>query len=99
MQFCERQALLQILYNGIKSKSKVFTKKNVASIDHTSMGVLVQCDDGSTYQGSIIAGADGVNSKVREEMWRLAQPSLPDLVNKDQNCRNPVLYLLMMNRF
>ena len=85
MQFCERRALLQALYNGIKNKSKVLTGKNLVSVDHTSTGVTVNCDDGSSYQGTILAGADGVNSKTRDEVWRLAQPSLPDLVNKDRN--------------
>jgi 2-polyprenyl-6-methoxyphenol hydroxylase-like FAD-dependent oxidoreductase len=86
MEFCERQALLQTLYNGIKNKSKILAKKNVVSVEHTSTGVTVCCEDGTSYDGDLLAGADGVNSKTRDEMWRLAQSSCQDLVNRDRNC-------------
>lgn len=33
-------------------------------------GVMVTCMDGSQFVGDVVAGADGVHSRVRQEMWR-----------------------------
>jgi 2-polyprenyl-6-methoxyphenol hydroxylase-like FAD-dependent oxidoreductase len=39
------------------------------------------------YTGHILAGADGVNSKARSEMWRLAEEQDPGLVKDDKTCK------------
>lgn len=54
-------------------------------MDQSEHGVTVTCEDGTSYQGDILAGADGVRSKIREEMWRLARPQFPDLVEHDED--------------
>ncbi len=84
-QFGERTKYLDVLYANIKDKSKILLRKNVTSVEHSDGGVTVKCDDGTSYQGDILAGADGVRSKVREEMWRLASSSVPKLVERDKN--------------
>lgn len=45
------------------------------------------CEDGTSYTGDILVGADGVNSKARSEMWRLADEQDPGLVKADKNCK------------
>jgi 2-polyprenyl-6-methoxyphenol hydroxylase-like FAD-dependent oxidoreductase len=84
LEFGERQQYLKALYGNIKDKSKVFPNKNIVTIEPSETGVTVKCADGSSYEGDILAGADGVRSKVREEMWRLASSSHRDLVENDK---------------
>jgi 2-polyprenyl-6-methoxyphenol hydroxylase-like FAD-dependent oxidoreductase len=84
-EFGERTKYLDIFYDNIKNKSKVLLEKNITSVEQSDSGVTVMCDDGTSYQGDILAGADGVRSKVREEMWRLASSRVPELVEHDKN--------------
>lgn len=70
--FLDRQAVLQILYDGLEDKSKVVVNKKVVAIDDSETVVNVHCDDGSQYTGDVVAGADGVHSVTRKEMWRYA---------------------------
>ena len=85
LEFGERQAYLNTLYHNIKDKSKVLSNKSVTTVELSESGVTVKCEDGSSYVGDILAGADGVRSKVREEMWRLANSEFPQLVEHDKN--------------
>ncbi|KAK1856057.1 FAD binding domain protein [Colletotrichum chrysophilum] len=73
----DRQMLLQILYDNLKQKDKVLTNKRVVHVKTSSTGVEVKTEDGSTYAGDILVGGDGVHSKVRQEMWRIASVSDP----------------------
>jgi flavin-dependent dehydrogenase len=63
------------LYESIPDKSKVLVNKKVKTVDHSEDGVVVHCEDGSEYAGSMIAGADGVHSTIRGEMWRHMEQS------------------------
>jgi 2-polyprenyl-6-methoxyphenol hydroxylase-like FAD-dependent oxidoreductase len=83
-QFGERTKYLEIFIDKIKSKSKILLNKNITSVEQSDSGVTVKCDDGTSYQGDILAGADGVRSKVREEMWCLAGSRFPKLVEHDK---------------
>lgn len=78
----ERQKFLQSLYDQLKHKEKILVNKRVTAIVDGSDAVLVQCADGSSYTGSIVIGADGIHSRVRREMQRLAPP---DLILKDKS--------------
>ncbi|KAF6831150.1 FAD binding domain-containing protein [Colletotrichum musicola] len=70
--FIDRQSLLQVLFDKLKHKERVLTKKRVTSVEMDDHQVTVRTQDGSMYAGDIVVGADGVHSKVREEMWRNA---------------------------
>ena len=65
-------------------KSKILTNKKLIAVEELSDGIKVQCADGSTYRGHILAGADGVYSKARQAMWQLAKVVDPDLVQRDE---------------
>jgi 2-polyprenyl-6-methoxyphenol hydroxylase-like FAD-dependent oxidoreductase len=78
--FLDRQLVLQVLYKHIKDKSKVLTKKRLLKIDHTTEGVIVRCEDGTSYGGDIVAGADGVHSVVRQQMWEASDREEPGFV-------------------
>lgn len=61
----QRPDLFQILESRLPGKDRLLKGKRVSEIDVRETGVRVVCTDGSEFEGSIIMGADGVNSKVR----------------------------------
>jgi 2-polyprenyl-6-methoxyphenol hydroxylase-like FAD-dependent oxidoreductase len=75
--FLDRSFILRAIANTIKDQSKVLLNKRVRSVLHTDTGVTVQCEDGSSVSGDILVGCDGVHSKVRSEMWRIADEVEP----------------------
>ncbi|KAH6989817.1 hypothetical protein BKA56DRAFT_653104 [Ilyonectria sp. MPI-CAGE-AT-0026] len=81
----DRQILLQTLFDNVQDKSKILTSKNIVEIDHQPHGITVRCDDKSSFEGNILVGADGVASKAREELWKLAEPRQLELVRHDKN--------------
>ena len=81
----DRQAVLEVLRDNLRDQSKLLVNKQVESIDHSASGVKVQCKDGSVYDGDSVVGADGVYSKVRQEMWRFAEKTSPELVRSERN--------------
>ncbi|KAF2664645.1 FAD/NAD(P)-binding domain-containing protein [Microthyrium microscopicum] len=83
--FGERTKYLTTFYENLKDKSKILLSKNIKIVEETDSGVVVKCEDGTSYEGDILAGADGVRSKVREEMWRLANSQVPKVVEHDRN--------------
>ncbi|KAJ9635448.1 hypothetical protein H2201_003110 [Coniosporium apollinis] len=78
--FLDRQLVLEVLYDHIIDKTKVLLNKRLASVDHGPWGVKVYCTDGTYYEGDILAGADGVYSPVRQEMWRVADNEEPGAI-------------------
>lgn len=74
-----RQDVLKILYDNLPhgARTKVLTNKKVVDVRTHSGGVQVVCADGSTYEGSIVIGADGVYSKTRGFMRKLALDASP----------------------
>src|SRR3569833_676951 len=68
-----RQGLLDLLYRRLPEKeTRVLTNKKVVSIETQADGVRVRCDDGSTEEGSIVTGCDGVHSRGRQIMRDLS---------------------------
>ncbi|KAL1883471.1 hypothetical protein Plec18167_002475 [Paecilomyces lecythidis] len=69
-----RAELIEVLYNTLPpdAKEKVFTSKGLVDIEADEAGVRATCIDGSFYKGSLVIGADGVHSKTRSQMRKLA---------------------------
>ncbi|OHW95232.1 FAD binding domain-containing protein [Colletotrichum incanum] len=66
--------LIQALYDNLPetAKTRYLKGKKLASIKSTETGVVVTCEDGSSYSGSVVLGADGVHSATRRQMRQLA---------------------------
>ncbi|KAF2418752.1 FAD/NAD(P)-binding domain-containing protein [Tothia fuscella] len=82
--FGDRGDYLEIIGANIKDQSKIHLNMSITSVEESDSEVTVTCEDGSVYHGDILVGADGVRSKVREEMWRLASSMHKDLVEHDR---------------
>lgn len=69
-----RAQLVQAMYDGLPpaAKDRVLLSKKLVDMQSDEEGVTVTCEDGSTYRGSIVIGADGVHSKTRKLMRKLA---------------------------
>ncbi|GJJ74642.1 hypothetical protein EMPS_07000 [Entomortierella parvispora] len=52
---------------------KIHYNKKVVSMDENEERVLIQCDDGTTYRGDILVGADGTYSEVRQSLYKTLQ--------------------------
>ncbi|KAG9255589.1 uncharacterized protein F5Z01DRAFT_548997 [Emericellopsis atlantica] len=72
-----RAQLVETLYNGLpdSAKDKVLLGKKLSDIQPDEKGVSVTCEDGSSYHGSVVLGVDGVHSKTRQLMRKLALES------------------------
>ncbi|PVH81668.1 FAD/NAD(P)-binding domain-containing protein [Cadophora sp. DSE1049] len=85
MAFLTRRNLLKVLYSNIKDKTKVLTSKRVTDVQVSESGVVVTCKDGSSYDGDIVVGADGIHSAVRGKMQDYIELSRPGAAEKDRN--------------
>lgn len=93
-----RRDVIRILYENLKDKSKVHPNQRVKNISSTESGVTVTAEDGSTWTGDIVVGADGVRSAVRQEMWRIAREDKSDLLGEeDAKCKFVNTYLPSSN--
>lgn len=73
MMLHDRVDLVRVLYNALhKDHHKLLASKKLDTITTDDTGVTVTCTDGSKYSGSIVIGADGVHSKTRQAMRKLA---------------------------
>lgn len=75
-----RAELIEAIYDGLsdEDKGRIHTDKKLENIEETDDGVVVTCADGSTYEGSIVLGADGVHSQTRRLMRELSLKKSPD---------------------
>ncbi|KAK6210531.1 putative secondary metabolism biosynthetic enzyme [Pestalotiopsis sp. IQ-011] len=80
--------LLRKLYENIGQKEKILLRKRFVQLDESENGVRVVTKDGSSYEGDILIGADGVHSAVRKEMHRLAHISSPGYFDKDEYAKD-----------
>ncbi|KAM5347271.1 hypothetical protein ACJ41O_010276 [Fusarium nematophilum] len=85
-QVLSRHDLTKVLYESLPSEAqdRVLTSKKVANIKLVENGVEAICADGTSYQGSVIVGADGAHSLVREQMRTLALEAGSDEVNDEK---------------
>lgn len=63
-----RRNLIDVLWSSlpVEAQSKVYADKKATTLATTGNGVLVSCKDGTSYQGSMVIGADGAYSTVRQ---------------------------------
>ncbi|KAK8067438.1 hypothetical protein PG996_006550 [Apiospora saccharicola] len=71
----QRSTLLRSLQRHLRPGKgrQILTGKRVDTIQQDDAGATVHCTDGSSYHGDMVVGADGVRSKVRQEMWRASE--------------------------
>ncbi|RYO80292.1 hypothetical protein DL762_001873 [Monosporascus cannonballus] len=66
--FIQRRFYLESLFNNIKDKSKIRAHSGLHSYVETGDGVVVTTEAGEKIEGSVLIGADGVHSTVRQLM-------------------------------
>ncbi|KAI1132771.1 hypothetical protein F5Y10DRAFT_230740 [Nemania abortiva] len=80
-----RPLLVQTLLEGLgANKAKIRTGANIEDIEMTEKGVRVHLHDGSVEEGSIVIGADGVHSKTRTIMQRLAEEAGDNFAKEEE---------------
>lgn len=80
LAFLERKRMLWALYDTLPDSSQVLVNKAVTSVEREVSDLMrVTTYDGSVYRGNLVVGADGVHSRVRAEMWRLANSQSPSV--------------------
>ncbi|KAK7960285.1 hypothetical protein PG988_011499 [Apiospora saccharicola] len=77
MAVLSRAQLIALLYENLPEKGRVKTNAAVVDIKAHEHGVQIHLKDGSTEEGTVLIGVDGVHSKTRQIMQQLAQ-TLPD---------------------
>ncbi|KAJ4039172.1 hypothetical protein NW763_012646 [Fusarium oxysporum] len=90
--FVERQTLLRTLYDNMHNKHKVLLQKRFVKLEYSDDKVVLTTQDGCTYEGDALVGADGMHSPVRKEMHRLAHKLSPGYFDKDEYSLVPCLY-------
>lgn len=92
MRFLDRQQVIQALYDNLKDKSKIHTSCEVIKVEFLGSEVKVETTDGSEFTGSIVVGADGVHSRMRQEMWRIADAEIPGYISdRERKCQKSFL--------
>lgn len=76
--FMERRFYLQCLYDNLEDKSKVRSHCGIKDFVETDDGVTVTTENGETIEGSILIGADGIHSTIRELMAKSLEKTDPD---------------------
>ncbi|OAQ75546.1 FAD binding domain-containing protein [Purpureocillium lilacinum] len=79
-----RHDLMQTLHDGLpaEAKAKLLPGKKVIDVSSGPDGVSVTCADGTSYTGTVIVGADGAHSRVRDLMRTAALQAPPTTENK-----------------
>ncbi|KAJ6117373.1 hypothetical protein N7512_007098 [Penicillium capsulatum] len=75
--FLDRRNLIQVLFDSLSDKSKIRTSCEVSTITALDGRTQVILKDGTSVEGDILVGADGVHSSLRNEMWRIAEIETP----------------------
>ncbi|KAH8596207.1 hypothetical protein B0O99DRAFT_510722 [Bisporella sp. PMI_857] len=98
-----RHDLMQTLHDGLppEAQAKLLPNKKVTDLSTGPDGVTVTCADGTSYSGTVIVGADGAHSKVRDLMRTAALQTGSSNKRSDINEEKPFLttYRAMWVRF
>ena len=68
----------------MQHKENVLAGKNIVNITKASSSVEVVTQNGETFSGDILVGADGIHSSVRSLMWNLANKVQPGYFPHDE---------------
>jgi 2-polyprenyl-6-methoxyphenol hydroxylase-like FAD-dependent oxidoreductase len=69
------------MYRSYPEKSKIYVNQNVVHVEHLGHdGVVVYTQDGQSYKGDLVVGADGVHSHMRTRMWQFADMVRPGMI-------------------
>ncbi|KAI1407646.1 FAD/NAD(P)-binding domain-containing protein [Hypoxylon sp. FL1857] len=74
-----RPLFIEALYQNLpdSAKERIKLRKRVVNVNVSDNGVSVVCEDGTVEEGSIVIGADGVHSRVRQCMQAMAEGKPP----------------------
>ncbi len=64
----KEKLLRTLLEESEKSGAHIFPNTNVCTVRKEATGVAVECEDGSTYDGTFVIAADGINSRIAREL-------------------------------
>ncbi|VUC20400.1 unnamed protein product [Clonostachys rosea] len=90
--FVDRPSLVRLLHNKIQKKENIQLNQRVADIELKKDGVRVHSKDGQIFEGSIVVGADGIYSAVRETMYRIAKEVQPGYFAENPSSKVPCYY-------
>jgi len=78
--------LYQLLKSNVPAE-KIHFGKEVVSTEQNNEGVTIACEDGTKDHGSILVGADGINSGIRQQMYSCLKKEnkLPLSDSEEQN--------------
>lgn len=93
---------MQTLHDGLPSEAqaKLLPNKKVTDVSTSPDGVTVTCADGTSYAGSVVVGADGAHSIMRDLM-RTSALQAPSTTEGEVNEAKPFVttYRAMWVRF
>ncbi|KAK7966381.1 uncharacterized protein PG986_000658 [Apiospora aurea] len=96
VKFTQRHQMIKFLFESLPEtvKARILLGKAVEKILTSEDGVTVACEDGTSHEGSIVIGADGVHSKVRL-LTRASRSSVePEELLQDQKAPFTTTYRL-----
>ncbi|KAI1475325.1 putative monooxygenase [Daldinia eschscholtzii] len=88
LRVTHRPLFIDALYQSLpdSAKARIKVKKHVTKVNVSDDGVVVECADGTIERGSIVLGADGVHSRVRQCMQAMEEGrSAPGISEKTKS--------------
>lgn len=92
--------MIQTLYDHIEDKSKILTSEKVVTIKNSPLDVTVTTNTGKSFSGDMLAGADGINSTIRQKMCeesQLVDPTWIDLSEINCMCSSGFVFVQWAN--
>ncbi|KAK6088712.1 FAD binding domain-containing protein [Seiridium cupressi] len=90
--FFDRYWLLRLLYENLQHKERVMTDMKVIKVQQADGGIQVITKDGKVVKGTLVIGADGVHSSVRQQMIRMGDEQQPGYFPPGEADRVPCFY-------